>query len=122
MAMDRCATLGRSDLAKFVWAVLGAVVGCFLAKRCKGMFLFSSDPAGLVGIEPVVTDHLHSFVGYVLRKNSQKIDWVEDLKIAVDLWACPFGTGAEQAVGKVFDGRFGVNCVQRGKVGIQTPN
>ena len=34
---------------------------------------------------------------------------------------CPFGTGAEQAIGKVFDGRFGVNCVQRGKVEIRPP-
>jgi hypothetical protein len=33
MAMDRCATLGRSDLAKVAWSVLGAVVGCSLAKK-----------------------------------------------------------------------------------------
>ena len=45
--MDRCATLGRSDLAKFAWVVLGAVVGCSLAKRCKGMFLFYVGSRGL---------------------------------------------------------------------------
>jgi len=45
--MDRCATLGRLDLAKFAWAVLGAVVGCSLAERCKGMFLFYVEPRGL---------------------------------------------------------------------------
>ena len=41
--------------------------------------MFTSDPPRFVGIKPVVTDHLYSFVGYVLRKNGEEIDWVEDL-------------------------------------------
>ena len=53
--------------------------------------MFTSDPPRFVGIKPVVTDHLYSFVGYVfvgyvLRKNGEEIDWVEDLEVAVDLW------------------------------------
>ena len=34
IAMDRFATLIRSDLARFAWDVLGAGTGSFLAKRC----------------------------------------------------------------------------------------
>ena len=48
--------------------------------------MFTSDPPRFVGIKPVVTDHLYSFVGYVLRKNGEEIYWVEDLEVAVDLW------------------------------------
>ena len=43
-------------------------------------------PARIIGIKPIVSDHLHSLVGYGLRKNGEEIDWLEGLEVAVDLW------------------------------------
>ena len=45
---------------------------------------FSGAAAHLVGVQPIVTDHLHPFIRNVLGEHGQKVDGIKDLEVAVN--------------------------------------